>query len=107
MIVPFFFFGAVEAWAALATIATAVGLEMILFARKGFAKLLGLGHIVLWVALLPWLVTRASSVGTDSIFGMWIAALLVANRASLVIDLVDVARYLLGESEPSYVLEEG
>lgn len=106
MVAPLFFLQTAEAWAVLAAITVAAGLQMYIFARKGFVKLLGLGHIAPWAALLPWLAGRASSVGTDSIFGVWIAALLAANGASFLIDLVDVARYVLGETEPSYVLEE-
>jgi len=68
-----------------------------LYAQVGYVRLLGLPHIVFWTPLAAYLVWR---LRTGTIRGpfrqvMWV--LLVTISVSLIIDYVDVARYLLGE----------
>jgi len=64
----------------------------------GFTRLLGLGHF-LWFPLLAWLATRLGEIPADEPYGMWIRALMLINGTSLVIDVVDVVRYLAGDRE--------
>ena len=72
---------------------------MTLFSKLGFVRLLGLGHIF-WVPLVPWLWSRLGEIGTDSLFGKWILMVVVIDGISLVIDAVDVMRYIRGERTP-------
>ncbi len=70
----------------------------ILTGVSGFNRLLGLGHIF-WNPLLYFLWMRLGQIPADDFFGIWVRALMALNAASLVIDLIDVARYIAGDRE--------
>ena len=95
-----YFFGAIEAKVVLAAAIAGILIQTAIFGAKGFVRLLGIGHIF-WLPLVPWLSTRLESIGLDSPLGYWIAAVIVVDGISLVIDAVDVFRYLRGDREPS------
>ncbi|MFU8821097.1 MAG: hypothetical protein ACNA8G_06025 [Gammaproteobacteria bacterium] len=65
-------------------------LMMALYARFGFEKILGLGH-VLWIGLLPYLL--ASIPGAAGEFQAYLAALAASIAVSLAFDIVDVWKY--------------
>ena len=67
--------------------------------KLGFVRLLGLGHAG-WLFLLPWLYFRLDQLPADDMFRQWIMILIAINSVSLVIDIVDVIRYLRGERAP-------
>lgn len=69
----------------------------------GFAKILGLAHIVFWSPLLIYLVARYRSGGVprSSFYGRYVLTVILTNGVSLIIDAVDVVRYLLGEQSGS------
>ncbi len=94
-----YFFGAIEAKVVLAAAIAGILIQTAIFGAKGFVRLLGIGHIF-WLPLVPWLSTRLESIGLDSPLGYWIAAVIVVDGISLVIDAVDVSRYLRGDREP-------
>lgn len=96
MIVPLFYSGRLEAQAVFVTLLASMGLMTLITARTGFTRLLGIGHI-LWVPLLLWLWTRISQIPADDFFGIWIRSLMTVNAISLVIDAVDVSRYMAGD----------
>ncbi len=96
MIVPLFHFGRVEAQAVFVTLLASMGLMTLITARTGFTRLLGLGHF-LWIPLLYWLWTRLPGIPAIDLFGVWIRSLMAVNAISLVIDTVDVIRYLAGD----------
>jgi len=100
MIAPFFFMATLEAKVVLATMMASAGLMMFIFAQKGFVRLLGLGHI-LWVPLIVWLLGRMNFEAPASVFEQWLLTVIVLNGLSLVIDAVDVFRYLKGERAPT------
>ncbi len=83
----------------LAAFLASAALMTAIFATKGFVRLLGIGHIF-WVPMVPWLWIRLDQVGLDSPLGYWIAAVIVVDGISLVIDAVDVFRYLRGDRKP-------
>ena len=64
----------------------------------GFSRLVGLGHFP-WFLLLYFLWTQLDQLPAGDFFGIWIRALIVLNALSLVIDTMDVARYVAGERE--------
>ena len=68
---------------------------VLITAVTGFTRLLGLGH-VFWIPLLLVLWTRLDQIPADDLFGLWIRSLIVLNAASLVLDVVDVTRYIKG-----------
>lgn len=100
LIAPLAFLHRPDAQWTLAAIAVA-GVCMITLAQiQGFTRLLGLGHIW-WVPLIWYLIDRGalSDPGLNrEWFVLWRDAVVAANALSLVIDTVDVARFLTGHS---------
>ena len=96
LVVPLFFLDHLEAQVVIGVLLASITLMTILTARVGFTRLLGLGHIF-WFPLLYFLWTRLDQIPADDFFGIWIRALMAINATSLVIDVVDVVRYLAGD----------
>ncbi len=67
-----------------------------LTARYGFTRILGAGHL-LWLPLVAWLATRLPLVPAGGSFGRWLRLVIVADVVSLLLDAVDVLRYLRGD----------
>lgn len=65
----------------------------------GYERILGLAHVVFWTPLVIYLIARYRNgdVPRTSLYGRYVLVVILTNTASLVIDYVDVARYLLGE----------
>ncbi len=80
----------------MATFFASFALMVALTAYSGFSRLLGLGHI-LWFPLFYFLWTRLDLNPADSPLGLWMRSVMVLNAVSLVIDTVDVGRYLAGD----------
>jgi hypothetical protein len=68
-----------------------------LFTLNGFNRLLGLPHVLWWTPLLVYLVRQRPRLAPHTAFSRWVGLLLVTIALSLVIDYIDVARYLLGD----------
>lgn len=69
-----------------------------LFTLYGYTRMLGLSHIVYWTPLLIYLWRRRGAWNVSgSLTGKWIAGLFTVNLISLLVDYVDVIRYLLGD----------
>ena len=98
LLVPLFFLDRLEAQVVVLTFLASAMLMTLLTASSGFTRLLGLGHI-LWIPLLFFLWTRLENIPSDDPFGLWIRALIVANAISLIIDTIDVTRYISGARE--------
>ncbi|MCH7650988.1 MAG: hypothetical protein IIA63_07500 [Nitrospinae bacterium] len=96
MIIPLFFLERLEAQVVLAAIMASMLLMTLITSTTGFTRLLGLGHIF-WIPLLYFLWISLDQIPPDDGFGVWVRALMVINATSLVIDAVDVLRYLAGE----------
>lgn len=99
LVVPLAFYQHLEAQLTIASMVAGSLAQSHLHSKFGFVKLLGVGH-VFWVPLVAWLVWRADSIDFQTLFGAWIAGLVVINTVSLVIDFVDVIRFALGERTP-------
>ncbi len=80
----------------LAAIMASMALMILTTATTGFSRLLGLGHIF-WIPLLYFLWISLDQIPPDDGFGIWVRSLMVINAASLIVDGVDVFRYLAGE----------
>ncbi|MFC1713356.1 hypothetical protein ACFL6S_06805 [Candidatus Poribacteria bacterium] len=74
-------------------------LMSIITEMKGFTRIMGLGHIA-WILLVPYLLTRIKTADLSSVFGIWLVVAVVSMGISLVLDLIDVIRYLRGEKQP-------
>ena len=89
--------------AALASIAVAVVTMLFIHARHGFVRLLGIGH-VLWIPMLIWFVAELPTV-EPGLLRTWLIAVIALDAISLVIDTVDVIRWVRGERAPHYSWE--
>lgn len=96
LVVPLFSLDRLEAQVVVVTFVASVMLMTVLTASLGFNPLMGLGHIF-WIPLMYFLWLRLDQIPVDEPFGLWIRALMVANAISLVIDTIDVTRYISGE----------
>ena len=96
---PIYFFEALEAKVVLATFLASAALMTAIFATKGYVRLLGIGHIF-WVPMVPWLWTRLDQVGSSDPLGYWIIAAMIMDSISLIIDAIDVVRYVTGDRKP-------
>ena len=96
LLVPIFFWNHPEARVITVVFLAGGTLMGYLTAETGFSRLLGLGH-VFWYPLLIWLAMRMEMFPAAESFGLWIRALMVTNAISLVIDTVDVIRWLRGD----------
>ena len=101
MVGPLFFLDTLEGKVVLGSIMLGATVMTELFRRKGFVRLLGIGHLP-WVAMVPWLWIRLGEAPPGSAFAVWLTSVIVLNSISLAIDFVDVARYLRGERELSW-----
>ncbi len=79
--------------------AVAFGLMVTLYAVNGFNRLLGLPHIVAWGPLLVLMIPRLGDLPAGDAVTVWAWALVVTNGISVVIDVVDVGRYIAGDRE--------
>ena len=96
MVVPLFFLGHLEAQVVLVALLLSLVLFALLTAKAGFSRILGVGHLP-WVPLVWFLVTRLGEVPPDDFYGIWIRAVIALNATSLVIDAIDVIRYIAGD----------
>ena len=94
--VPLFYFQQLEAQVVLGTMAANLALMTFLTSRFGFTRILGLGHIF-WIPLLGFLLTRLGNIPAGDAYGAWLRVLILLNSVSLLIDIVDVRRYLAGD----------
>lgn len=79
-------------------------IQMAILARKGFVRLLGVGHFP-WFLMFYWISTRMGEIRADEMLFSWIVTLIVFDGISLVIDVADVARYIAGDREPQVVVD--
>ncbi|MEX2367301.1 MAG: hypothetical protein WD601_11915 [Pseudohongiellaceae bacterium] len=70
-----------------------------LYGQVGYVRLLGLPHLIFWTPVWLWVAIRYRSLGPNSLFGKYLLAYLFIAGLSLVIDAVDVIRYLLGDGQ--------
>ena len=63
----------------------------------GFTRILGLVHVVYWTPLAFYMYGVIRKSTARNMYYTWLLVLLVTIIASLLIDYVDVVRYLLGD----------
>ncbi len=98
MIAPLFGLWQVEARVVLAVAILNGIIFVLLTARFGFTRILGLGH-VLWIPLILYLTTRLDVHAATSVHGIWIRVVILINSISLVFDTWNVIQYLGGKRE--------
>lgn len=87
-------------WSALAILGAFIGAATFmeyLYGQYGYVRLLGLAHIVFWTPVYVWILTRRREMApAGSLFAKYLAAYLVINGISLVVDVADVTRHVAG-----------
>ena len=86
-------------WMALSVIALSL-LVLGLHARFGYTRILGLGHIVVWVPLFAYLWKTRHDFPTRKWTNGFILLFVLVNGISFALDSVDVLRYLAGDRSP-------
>ena len=71
-----------------------------LFGQMGYVKLLGLPHIIVWGPLSFYLYSRLKQPDMPIWPKRIVAVVLITILISLAFDVVDVARYILGNRTP-------
>ena len=99
MVIPLFYLGTLEGRVVLGAFVFGALFQIAIFSAKGYVRLLGIGHIV-WVPMAVWLWTRLEVAPASSVFRYWLLATIVLVSLSLLVDTVDVIRYLRGERDP-------
>ena len=105
LVAPLFFLGSPEAKVVLVGMIASATLMLTLFARFGYVRLLGIGHIP-WLFTVPWLFSRLGEAMTSGPFYYWLLAVVILDGLSLVIDSVDVVRYWRGERQATVTVDE-
>ena len=87
-----------EGQLALLCMMAAFVIMWVIYIKKGFVRLLGLGHLIAWTPQVVWY----SQVVGDAVGGFqyWLISVIALNGLSLAIDFVDVIRYSLGDRQP-------
>ena len=81
-----------------ATLIFAPIIMMVLYAKFGYERILGLGHIIAWIPALYCLLNdRKDWRAGETLVGKWLVATVAVMLISLVFDVSDVARYWMGE----------
>ena len=73
----------------------------VLHAKLGYVRLVGIGHFV-WIPMLIWLVFRLDHIREGTLFYGWLVTLMAMDTVSLLIDIVDLVRYLRGDRTPRF-----
>ena len=95
-IMPLIYIGHIEGKTVFAVFVVSATLMAAIHHAKGFVRLIGVGHFV-WLPLIAWLVPRLEAA--DGPMRLWLIGLIVVNGVSLVIDVIDLIRYLRGERD--------
>ena len=103
ILIPLYFIHTLEAKVVLIAIICSMTIMTAIFSAKGFVRLLGIGHIA-WVPMIPWLFTSLGEISLDNPFGYWLLAIIIMNSLTLIIDTIDVIRYIRGERRPYLTL---
>lgn len=74
-----------------------------LYAQVGYVRLLGLAHLVFWLPVYVWLVGKYRKGEFVAPFKQYLMVYFLVAGLSLVIDTADVARYLLGDTQPLHI----
>jgi hypothetical protein len=93
-----------EAVVVLAALLVGALLQMALYARFGFVRLLGAGRLH-WLPLVAWLWSRLATIRGEGLYHTWAVAVIAVCGLSLTIDIVDVVRYVSGERGPTIRLQ--
>jgi len=87
---------------ALGTVVSGMAMNW-LYGELGYVKLLGLPHIIIWVPVVWFLLAQARRTDMPAWPKRIMWVIITALCVSLVFDVVDVARYLLGARTATFL----
>ncbi len=90
----------IEAVAIVASFILAGAMMAWMYGQIGFVRLLGLPHLVFWLPVYIWLLLKFRRGEFGPPFKYYLLLYFLIAGISLVIDVSDVTRYLLGERQP-------
>lgn len=70
-----------------------------IYDRFGYVRLLGLAHLVAWTPVYVWILRSRQRFPVGTMYGKYIYLYLLIAGVSLVIDAVDVVRWLAGDGD--------
>ncbi len=92
-------------WAAVALLVILVGNGLLLWRDRGLSRLMGLPHLLAWMPLMIYLSARLLTDGRgpkmtyaeQPTLYVWTLTYLATITLSVMFDVADVARYMLGD----------
>ena len=103
MVLPVVFFATIEGKVVLGCMLAGASAQMVLLSRLGFVRLLGIGHVI-WIPMVLWLWERLPLHEVGKPLYYWIAATIAIDSISLVLDAIDVGRWLGGDRATSLMV---
>ncbi|MGB0921038.1 MAG: hypothetical protein ACPG06_02195 [Alphaproteobacteria bacterium] len=88
-----------EAWVIAIAMVINIAFMNFLFSQTGYTRLLGLSHILIWTPMLVWLAPRLKRHGTGNLYGLGLHTVFITNALSLIVDYIDLVRYLVGDGD--------
>jgi len=70
-----------------------------MYAKLGYVRLLGLAHLIAWTPVYAYILSRRKQLGMSGWYGKYIYFYLIIAGISLLVDALDVVRYLMGDGE--------
>ena len=70
-----------------------------MYGEFGYVRLLGSAHLIAWLPVYVWIFRRRSGIGLQSVFGKYIHTYLIVAGVSLIVDFIDLIRYLSGDGD--------
>ena len=95
-----FFLHTPEGQVVAVTFLVQVAAMIFIYSLTGFGRLLGLAHFG-WFILIGWLFLRFPDA-EPGLMKVWVLSVLVINFVSLILDVMDVIRWINGERAPLY-----
>lgn len=93
-----YFISFLEGKIALAAMMVAFMVMYAIYLKLGFVRLLGLGHILTWTPFLFLCVYRVLSENSSPPeFRIWLVSVSALNSVSLLLDFIDLFKYISGE----------
>ncbi len=99
MVAPLFFLNRIEAQVTIVAVIVSFVTGNLLYKQQGYTHLLGAMHWP-WIFLVPYLWGRLDIISAGEPFGIWLRVVLVLNILSLILDAVEVIRYVTGDRQP-------
>ncbi|MEO1041427.1 MAG: hypothetical protein AAFX52_03985 [Pseudomonadota bacterium] len=101
LLLPLAFLDRRAHWGATAWLANII-MILTLYGTLGYVRLLGLSHVIAWTPLLIYLFVQRKPFSEETWVGRYLYWFMAVIGVSLVMDYVEVTRYVLGDRIPGY-----